>query len=187
MILKTPYSLLAELEKVRFKDKPPIDLWRPERVSNLDISISAEGSWSYLGSPIERQRLTRLFSTLLRLENDGEYYLITPEEKYRIKVADVPFAAILMQEAGKGRDQSLSFTTNMGDVVTLNDLHPLRIETNLKSGEALPYVMIRDGLEAKLSRNVYYQLMGLLEEENDRLGIWSENIFFELVESSKCF
>ena len=92
-----------------------------------------------------------------------------------------------MQEAGKGRDQSLSFTTNMGDVVTLNDLHPLRLETNLKSGEALPYVMIRDGLEAKLSRNVYYQLMDLLEEENDRLGIWSENIFFELMESSKCF
>ena len=92
-----------------------------------------------------------------------------------------------MQEVGKGRHQSVSFTTNMGDVITLDDEHPLRIETNLKSGEASPYVMIRDGLEAKLSRNVYYQLMGLLEEEDDRLGIWSENIFFELVESSKCF
>ena len=187
MILKTPYSLLAELEKVRFKEKPPIGLWRPEKVSNLDIIINAEGSWSYRGSPIDRQRLIRLLSTLLRLEDDGDYYLVTPEEKYRIQVNDAPFMAILMQQVGHGRCQSLSFTTNMGDVTTLNDKHRLRIDTHLKSGEPSPYVMIRDGLEAKLSRNVYYQLIGLLEEKGGRLGIWSENVFFELLESSECF
>ncbi len=187
MFSKTPYSLLAELEKVRFKDKPPIGLWRPEKVSNLEITINAEGAWSYRGSSIDRPRLTRLFSTLLRLEDDGDYYLITPEEKYRIEVNDVPFVAILMQQVGHGRRQSLSFTTNMGDVTTLNDKHRLRIETNLKSGEPSPYVMVRDGLEAKLSRNVYYQVIGLLEEKGGRLGIWSENVFFDLQGSSECF
>ena len=187
MILKTPYSLLTELEKVRYKDRPPINLWYPEKVSNLDISISADGYWSYHGSVIARHRLARLFSTLLRLEDDGEYYLITPEEKYRINVADAPFVAISMQEAGNGRLQKLSFTTNMGDIITLDYQHPLRIETDLRSGEPSPYIMVRDNLEAKLSRNVYYQLMELLEKKDNHLGIWSENNFFELVESSECF
>ena len=187
MVGETPYSLLKELEDVRFKDRPPIHLWDPQKASNLDLTISDDGSWSYLGSRITRHRLARLFSTLLRLENDGKYYLITPKEKYRIEVSDAPFIAILMQEVGSGRDQSVFFTTNMGDQITVDDEHPLRLKIDLNSGEPSPYVMVRDGLEAKLSRNVYYQLMELLVKEDKRIGVWSENVFFELLDSSECY
>jgi len=133
----TPYSLLADLEQVRHKGKPPIHLWNPEKVSDIDMTIEADGSWMYLGTPITRQRLAHLFSTVLRRETDGEFYLVTP-------------------------------------------VHPIRVAHNPDTGEPAPYIMIRDGLEAKITRNVYYQLANLVVEHDDVLGVWSSSTFFPL-------
>jgi hypothetical protein len=176
----TPYSLLADLEQVRHKGKPPIHLWNPENVSDIDMTIEADGSWMYLGTPITRQRLSHLFSTVLRREADGEFYLVTPVEKCRIRVVDAPFVAILLAEAGTGAAQTLSFTTNMADEVTADSEHPIRVAHNPDTGEPAPYIMIRDGLEAKITRNVYYQLANLVVEQDDVLGVWSAGTFFPL-------
>ncbi|HAK51116.1 MAG TPA: DUF1285 domain-containing protein [Gammaproteobacteria bacterium] len=179
--MASPYSLLAGLDEVRHKDKPPLHLWNPDNVSDIDMTIEADGSWTYLGTPITRDRLAHLFSTVLRREQDGEYYLVTPVEKCRIKVVDAPFIAVLLQELGDGKDQSLTLTTNMADEVTVDAEHPLRVVED--AGETLIYAMVRNGLEAKLSRNVYYQLAELLVEENGEVGAWSENVFFPLMKT----
>ena len=179
--MASPYSLLAELEQVRHKDKPPLHLWNPDNVSDIDMTIEADGSWTYLGTPITRDRLAHLFSTVLRREQDGEFYLVTPVEKCRIKVVDAPFIAVLLQESGDSREQSLALTTNMADEVTVDAEHPLRVVED--AGETLIYVMVRNGLEAKLSRNVYYQLAELLVEEDGEVGAWSENTFFPLMKT----
>ena len=173
------YSSLGGLEQVRHKDKPPLHLWNPDNVSDIDITIEADGSWTYLGTPITRDRLAHLFSTVLRREKDGEYYLVTPVEKCRIKVVDAPFVVVLLKESGAGCEQSLTFTTNMADEVTVDYEHPLRVTEG--ADETMIYAMIRDGLEAKLSRNVYYQLAELLVEENGEMGVWSEGLFFPLM------
>jgi hypothetical protein len=115
----------------------------------------------------------------LRREKDGEYYLVTPVEKCRIKVVDAPFVVVLLKESGAGCEQSLTFTTNMADEVTVDYEHPLRVAEGADG--TMIYAMIRDGLEAKLSRNVYYQLAELLVEENGEMGVWSEGLFFPLM------
>jgi hypothetical protein len=180
MANSTPYSLLADLEQVRHKGKPPIHLWNPENVSDIDMTIEADGSWMYLGTPITRQRLSHLFSTVLRREEDDEFYLVTPVEKCRIRVVDAPFVAIGLEESGAGLAQSLRFTTNMADEVTADLEHPIRISHNPDTDEPAPYIMIRDGLEAKITRNVYYQLANLVVEQDDVLGVWSSGTFFQL-------
>ncbi len=175
-----PYSLLAELQKVKDKGRPPIHLWDPPNVKDIDMTIEEDGTWTYLGSPITRQRLVHLFSTVLRREADDEYYLVTPVEKCRITVKDAPFMAVLLRQHGYGEDQQLTFTTNMAEEVTADVGHPIRIETDDITGEPSPYVMVRDRLEAKLVRPVYYQMADLIIERHGVLGVWSQGAFFEL-------
>lgn len=181
MTESAPYSLLAELEKVKSKEPPPIHLWHPDKITDIDMEIKKDGSWFYLGTPITRQRLVRLFSTVLRKESDGHYYLVTPVEKSRIKVEDVPFLAISMDVKGEGEDQILTFTTNMADEVVVDENHPLRFEFDPQTEEPSPYVMVRDSLEAKLARSVYYHLANLCIEKQHYLGVWSSGIFFKLL------
>lgn len=191
MTESAPYSLLAELEKVKSKEPPPIHLWHPDKITDSDMEIKKDGTWFYLGTPITRQRLVRLFSTVLRKESDGHYYLVTPVEKSRIKVEDVPFLAISMDVKGEGEDQILTFTTNMADEVVVDENHPLRFEFDPQTEEPSPYVMVRDGLEAKLGRSVYYHLADLCIEKEGiekqgiekqhHLGVWSAGIFFKLL------
>ncbi|MBD3649202.1 MAG: DUF1285 domain-containing protein [Pseudomonadales bacterium] len=185
MTEQAPYSLLAELEKVKDKGKPPIHLWNPDRVIDIDMVIKTDGTWHYKDSPITRQRLVRLFSTVLRKEEDGHFYLVTPVEKCRIQVEDAPFQAVLVDVKGEGQAQELHFTTNVADVVVAGDDHPLRFEIDRETDEPSPYVMVRDGLEALLARNVYYQLVDHLavkELDGDRwLGVWSRNTFFPIM------
>lgn len=182
--MASPYSLLAQLESVKDKPRPPIHLWNPGNVKDIDMEIRRDGTWYYQGTPIERVRLARLFSTVLRREDDGEYYLVTPVEKCRIRVEDVPFFAVLMEASGEGRSQQLQFTTSVGDDVCAGEAHPIRISVDDATGEPSPYVMVRDGLEALMSRSVYYQLADLLVEEvvDDSLamGVWSDGAFFSL-------
>ena len=171
MVEHAPYSLLAELDKVESRGLPPVHLWHPDNVNEIDMLIQEDGTWMYMGTPITRRRLVCLFSTVLRREGD-EYFLVTPVEKCRIIVEDVPFQAVLLKSSGSGTRQKLNFTTDMGDKVVADEGHPIRFVIDELSGEPSPYVMVRDGLEAKLVRSVYYQLADLVVSE--KLG--SENL-----------
>lgn len=153
-------SLLKESAQGRAL--PPVERWNPEHCGDIDICIARDGSWYHLGSPILRHPIVRLFSTILRKDADG-YYLVTPAEKLRIKVEDAPFVAVLLRCEAAGPSQRLLFTTNVGDEVELDAEHPLRVVINPSSGEPSPYVQVRRGLEAKLSRAVFYQLVELAE------------------------
>lgn len=183
-----PYSLLAELEKVKGKGRPPIHLWHPDNVKDIDMVIQKDGTWMYMGSSITRQRLVHLFSTVLLKEED-EYFLVTPVEKCRITVEDVPFQAVLLENRGEGREQVLIFTTNMAEQVTADASHPLRFEINPDTEEPAPYVMVRDDLEAKLTRSVYYQTADLVVSElidnENWFGVWSAGVFFKMLQDAQ--
>ncbi|MFP6807485.1 MAG: DUF1285 domain-containing protein [Pseudomonadales bacterium] len=182
-----PYSLLAALENVKGKGLPPIHSWHPENIKDIDLVIQKNGTWMYMGTPITRRRLVHLFSTVLLKEGE-EYFLVTPVEKCRIQVEDVPFQAILLTVTGRGRKQNLRFTTDMAEEVLAGDDHPLRIEVDPHSDEPSPYILIRDQLEAKLTRTVYYQLADLMTLEGvdgqEWYGVWSGGVFFKLMEST---
>ncbi len=179
-----PYSLMSALEKVKDKERPPIHLWHPDTVKDIDMIIKRDGTWMYMGTPITRRRLVHLFSTVLLKEND-EFFLITPVEKCRIQVEDAPFQAILLDCVGKGQDQLLNFTTDMAEAVTAGKSHGLRFDINTDTGETAPYIMVRDELEAKLSRSVYYQLADMMVSQciNDEnwYGVWSDGVFFKML------
>ena len=150
------------------------------------MRIASDGSWFYLGTPITRVSLARLFATVLRREADGGYWLVTPAERARVSVDDAPFMAVELDVAGTGEAQALSFRTNMDEIVTADRAHPIRVATDPTSRAPSPYILVRDGLEAKLSRPVFYQLVDLGREERvggaTRFGVWSKNEFFPLGE-----
>lgn len=179
-----PYSLMSELDKVKGTANPPVHLWHPELEKDIDLVVSRNGTWNYLGTPIKRPRLVRLFASVLRREAD-EYFLVTPVEKCRISVEDVPFQVLLMTVEGAGDQQQLTLTTDMGESFFVDEQHPLRITQ--EGQEWIPYVLVRDGMEGRLNRNVYYQLADLLqaskhpELDEEWLGIWSCNHFFPLM------
>ena len=162
---------------------PPVERWNPTHCGDIDIRIARDGSWFHQGSPIGRKELVRLFSTILRKDSDG-YHLVTPVEKMRIVVEDAPFVAVLLDREGEGRDQKLVFTTNVGDVVTAGTENPIRVETAPTTDEPRPYVHVRRGLEARIARNVFYQLADLAVRgegaESALLGVWSAGRFFPL-------
>jgi hypothetical protein len=151
---------------------------------DFDIRIARDGTWYYRGSPIGRKPLARLFSTVLRREADGSYWLVTPVERGRIIVDDAPFTAVELTAAGSGRGQTLTFRTNLDDEVTADAGHPLRVAHDPETGEPSPYIMVRNGLEARLARPVYYQLVELGEERRESgasiYGVWSNGQFFPL-------
>jgi hypothetical protein len=155
-----------------------------ESCGDFSIRIGRDGTWYYHESPIRRPALAKLFSSVLRREPDGTYWLVTPAERGRIIVDDVPFVAVEMQVVGTGRARILSFRTNLDDRVDADESHPIRVETDPHTGEPSPYVLIRDGLEARLSRPVFYQLVDLGDEEtidgNRFFGVWSNGKFFPL-------
>jgi hypothetical protein len=179
-----PYSLMAELGKVQGSEHPPVHLWHPDINRDIDLVISCDGVWKYLGTPIKRPRLVRLFASVLRRDGD-DYYLVTPVEKCRITVEDVPFQAVLMDVTGEGESTCLELTTDMGEVISINDEHPLRIAQD--GAEWIPYVVIRDDMEGRLNRNVYYQLADLMIPgkhptlEGEWLGVWSHENFFPML------
>lgn len=163
---------------------PPVHLWNPQNCTDIEMEIRADGAWWHEGSRIKRDRLVKLFSRILRKDEDGQIYLVTPYEKVIVHVEDAPFVAVRVDRVGAaGRDQVLAFTTNLGDVVTANKELPLRVETDAATQEPSPYVLVRGGLEAKLSRPVFYELAEMAEAYEgcaDQLGVWSNGHFFEL-------
>jgi hypothetical protein len=142
---------------------PPVDRWNPPFCGDLDMEIRSDGTWFYMGTPIGRQPLVRLFSTVLRKDDDGKTYLVTPVEKVGIRVQDAPFIAVEMVANGAGREQMLTFRTNVGDVVEAGPAHALRFEIKGENNELKPYLHIRGNLEALFSRPVMYDLVELGE------------------------
>ncbi|MFZ2101449.1 MAG: DUF1285 domain-containing protein [Oricola sp.] len=141
------------------KGPPPVDKWNPPDCGAIDMVIRADGTWFYLGTPIGRAPLVRLFSTVLRKDEDGKTYLVTPVEKIEITVEDAPFVAVEMHVTEPGPDQVLTFRTNVGDIVEAGAEHPLRFEPEEGSGGLKPYLHVRGRLEALVSRAVMYDLV----------------------------
>ena len=147
------------------KGLPPVEKWNPDFCGDLDMEIKRDGTWFYMGTPIGRKPLVRLFSTVLRKDEDGKTYLVTPVEKVGIRVEDAPFVAVEMDVAQAGKEgQLLTFRTNVGDVVEAGPDHPIRFEKNGDDGELKPYVLVRGRLEALLARPVMYELVAAGEE-----------------------
>jgi hypothetical protein len=165
---------------------------RPDE--QYDMRIARDGTWFYHGSPIGRIALVKLFATVLRRDDAGDFWLITPAERGRITVEDVPFVAVEVQAEGTGEAQTLSFRTNLDEWVTAGPDHPIRVDQGTVdqgatggaelSDAPAPYILIRDRLEARIGRAVFYELVGLAEERHTpqgiELGVWSGQTFFPL-------
>ena len=140
---------------------PPVERWHPEFCGELDMEIRADGSWYYMGTPVTRPALVRLFSTVLRKDEDGTTYLVTPVEKVAIRVEDAPFTAVEMTAHLRDGERILTFRTNVGDVVEAGPDHPLRFEVTGKNDALKPYLHVRGRLEALLTRALTYDLVEL--------------------------
>jgi uncharacterized protein len=163
---------------------PPVHLWNPEFCGDLDMRIARDGTWFYLGTPIGRFELVRLFSSILKLE-DGKYFLVTPVEKVGITVDDAPFVAVDFEATGTGPDQVLQFTTHVGDIVVAGPEHPIRVERDADTQEPSPYVMVRAGLEALIDRKSFYRLVDLGVHHEGWFGLWSSGQFFGVIPSGE--
>lgn len=165
-------------------DRSAAETRRPPReLGDLEMRITRDGTWLYRGSPISRLALVKLFASVLHRELDGSHWLVTPAERGRVEVEDVPFLAVALTVEGSGREQQLIFQTNLDDIVTAGAANPLRVET-AADGEPRPYVVIRDQLEARIVRPVFYDLVDLGTEERVddtvQFGVWSGGRFFPL-------
>ena len=160
---------------------------RPPAVElgDLDMRIARDGTWFYRGSAITRMPLVKLFASVLRREGDGTYWLVTPVERGRVTVEDAPFVAVAVDRHGEGVEQRLIFRTNLDEIVTADADHQLRVET-AADGTPAPYIRVRPGLEARLTRPVFYELVEWGEERaiagEVQFGVWSCGVFFRLGE-----
>ena len=161
----------------------------PAQLGDMPFLIRRDGTWMYRGTPIPRKELVCLFSSVLRRDAEGGWWLRTPAEHGRIEVEDAPFLAIELEWTGQGRQQVLSFRTNVDQVVTLGAENPLRMSHDVLTCEPTPYVLVRDGdgafgIEARVNRAVYYELVALAVPEYAgatlMLGVWSSGQFFPL-------
>jgi hypothetical protein len=152
---------------------PPVEHWHPEFSGDIDICIKTNGEWWHNGTRIERQSLVNLFASILKYE-EGEYFLVTPLEKWRIKVEDAPLLITEYQSVRKDGVPCLLLKTTTGDVVMLSAAHPL----TMQNGK--PYVLIRHELLALVHRNVFYQWQEILDQMDGKHGIWSAGKFFPL-------
>ena len=169
------------------RGKRPAKGRSPRFCGDIGLKIARDGSWSYQGSPIGRKALVKLFASVLRREQDGRYYLVTPVEKVLVEVEDAPFLAVEMTVEGNGAEQRLSFRTNLDDDVVADLAHALRFRRN-EDGSFTPYLQVREALEARLTRPVYYDLVGVAvtgrADGKRTLGVWSAGSFFPFPEAS---
>jgi hypothetical protein len=154
----------AEQQGKMKRGLPPVERWNPPFCGDLDIVIKRDGTWFYLGTPIGRMPIVRLFSTVLRKDKDGRTYLVTPVEKIGITVEDAPFIAVEMNASERGAEQVITFRTNVGDLVEAGPDHPIRFVTAPGNDGIKPYVRVRGRLDALLARPVMYELIGHGEE-----------------------
>ena len=166
------------------KGLPPVHLWDPPFRGDLDMRIARDGTWFYLGTPIGRPELVRLFSSILKRE-EGRYFLVTPVEKVGISVDDAPFVAVDFEARGAGRDQVLEFHTNVGDSAVAGPEHPIRVVRDPRTGEPSPYVLIRADLEALIDRKSFYRLVDRGARHDGWFGVWSSGVFFPVIASAE--
>lgn len=170
----TEIAALAEAKRL-----PPIAHWNPAHCGHSDMRIARDGTWYHQGSPIRRPEMVRLFATILRREPDGSFVLVTPVEKLTIDVEDAPFVAVEVKSEDEGRARRLAFRLNTGDVIVAGAERGLRVIETADGPH--PYLHVRDGLEARLARPVYYELAELaIAEGADPPGLWSDGAFLSL-------
>lgn len=174
-------SLASAAQGFARRGPAPVHLWNPDFCGDLDMRIARDGTWFYLGSPIGRKPLVKLFSSILKREGDN-YFLVTPVEKVGIIVEDVPFIAVDF-EVSDG--PTITFTTHVDDAIILGPEHPMRLDHNPKTGEPAPYILVRTNLEARIDRKSFYRLVELASihqyEGENWLGIWSSSVFFPFI------
>jgi hypothetical protein len=180
----SPDTLAAAARTAARKGPAPVHLWNPPFCGDLDMRIARDGTWYYLGTPIGRKPLVRLFASILKREGE-RYFLVTPVEKVGIRVDDAPFLAVDFTAEGAGRDQVLRFTTQVEDEVAAGPGNPLRFARDPATGAPAPYVMVRGGMEALIDRKSFYRLVELgVEETVDgvvQFGVWSGGAFFPIM------
>ncbi|SNS39765.1 hypothetical protein SAMN04488078_101366 [Antarctobacter heliothermus] len=162
---------------------PPVHKWNPPFCGDLDMRIARDGTWFYLGTPIGRFGLVRLFSSILRKDGD-DYFLVTPVEKVGITVDDAPFVAVDFEAEGTGESQILTFETHVGDFAAAGPDHPIRVERDPETGEPSPYVLVRANLEALIDRKSFYRLVELGAHHDGWFGVWSGGQFFPIIPSA---
>jgi hypothetical protein len=167
---------------------PPVHLWNPPYCGDLDMRIAADGTWFYMKTPIGRMPLVRLFSSVLKLE-DGKFYLVTPVEKIGITVDDAPFAAVEMRAEGEGKERRLAFRTQVDEWVEVGPDHALRFEKEAGTDGLKPYVHVRRGLWARVSRALFHDLAALGEvsevDGHDWFGVYAIGTFYPMVPASE--
>ena len=163
---------------------PPVHLWNPPYCGDIGLRIAGDGTWFYAGSPIGRKPLVRLFSSVLRKDEDGKTYLVTPVEKVLVTVEDAPFMAVEMTVEGAGASQQLRLRTNTDDWAACGPEHPLRFGADPRTGGPKPYILMRGRLEALFTRALYYDLVALAVVDGDQFGIWSGGGFFAMAMAS---
>jgi uncharacterized protein len=188
-VIPTADTLAAAAKAAGRKGPPPVHLWNPPFCGDLDIRIARDGTWFYLGTPIGRAPLVRLFAGILKLEG-GRYFLVTPVEKVGIRVDDAPFVAVDFRVEGAGTpDQAITFVTNVEDEVTAGPETPIRVERDPATGEPAPYVMVRRGLEARIDRKSFYRLVEIGETAPHGgvawFGVRSGGVFFPVIPAAE--
>lgn len=176
---------LADIARlVEAQKLPPVERWNPTHCGDSEMRIARDGTWFHQGSPIGREAMVRLFSTILRRETDGGYVLVTPGEKLDIAVEDAPFVAVEVKSEGSGRARTLAFRLNTGDFVVAGPENALRFES--KPDGPHPYLHVRGRMEALVARSVYYELANLAIDEgqenkdSDLVGLWSDGVYFAM-------
>jgi hypothetical protein len=171
---------LAEIAQLaEAKQLPPVESWHPDHCGDSFMRIARDGTWFHEGSPIGRPAMVRLFSTILRREPSGSYVLVTPAEKLDIEVEDAPFVAVEMKSDGEGRARNLAFRLNNDDLIVADAEHRLHFANGNEGPH--PYLHVRGGLEALVTRSVYYELAELaLADGAEPPGLWSGGVFFPL-------
>ena len=181
-------GIAAGARAAQTRGLPPVHLWNPPDCGDLDMRIARDGTWFYLGTPIGRPELVRLFSTILRKDGD-RYVLVTPVEKVGIQVDDAPFVAVDFEAEGADVEQLLTFETNLGDTAVAGPDHPIRVERDPKTGEPSPYILIRAALEALIDRKSFYRLVEIGSHHDvdgeSWFGLWSLGQFFPIIPSKE--
>lgn len=180
------FDLAAFAKQVGEQRFPPVEKWNPRFCGDIDMRIASDGTWFYMGTPIGREKMVKLFASVLRKDEDGKTYLVTPVEKIGITVDDAPFVAVAAEVVEDGTGTAVCFTTNVGDQVIAGSDYPIRVEVDPETGAPRPYVLVRGRLEALIARNVYYELVekgDVIEEgQSSRCSIVSNGVRFSLGE-----
>ena len=182
---QSPENLVEQVKKTaKNLDQPPLDKWHPELSGDMDLRISRDGQWVHKGKPLGREAIVKLFSTILRREDDEQYYLVTPVEKWRIQVEDTPLLAHSLTVEGSGEQQIIRLTTNVGETLEVGQEHPLDVSSYEDSGQPRPVIRVRHGVDARLVTAAYYDLAEHVVEQivegKPALGVFSHGNFYKI-------